>query len=56
MSPNHTYYPQADGQTEIMNQTLEISLKAYAGLNRDNWAQNLDALALSYNSTLHIAT
>ena len=39
-----------------MNQTLEISLKAYAGPNWDNWAQNMDALALSYNSTLHTVT
>jgi hypothetical protein len=31
------YHPQADGQTEIMNQTLEISLRAYIGPDQDNW-------------------
>ena len=29
------YHPQADGQTEIMNQTPEISLRAYVGPNKD---------------------
>jgi hypothetical protein len=50
------YHPQADGQTEIMNQTLEISLRAYIGSNRDDWTSSLDGLALSYNSTPHTAT
>ena len=30
------YHPQADGQTKIMNQSLEISLQAYIGPKRDN--------------------
>jgi len=50
------YHPQADGQTEIMNQTLEISLRAYIGPDRDDWTSSLDGLALSYNSTPHTAT
>lgn len=50
------YHPQADGQTEIMNQGLEISLRAYVGPSRDDWAQTLDGLALAYNSTPHTAT
>jgi len=50
------YHPQADGQTKIMNQTLEISLRAYIGPDRDDWVSSLDGLALSYNSTHHTAT
>ena len=50
------YHPQADGQTEIMNQTLEISLRAYIGPNWDDWVASLDGLALSYNSTPHTTT
>ena len=50
------YHPWADRQTEIMNQTLEISLRAYIGPNQDNWVSSLDRLALLYNSTPHTAT
>ena len=48
-----SYHPQADGQTENLNKTLEIALRAYIGPSRDDWAQFLDALALSYNTTPH---
>ena len=50
-----TYHPQADGQTEILNQTLEISLRAYVSLNRDHWSEHLGPLQLSYNCTPHLA-
>jgi hypothetical protein len=50
------YHPQADGQTEILNQSLEISLRAYVGPSRNDWVNYLDALALSYNTTPHTAT
>ena len=51
-----SYHPQADGQTEILNQGLEISIRAYIGPDRDDWSNMLDALALSYNSSPHTAT
>src|ERR1700683_4779011 len=50
------YHPQADGQTEVLNQSLEISLWAYIGPSCNDWAKHLDALSLSYNSTPHTAT
>ena len=50
------YHPQADGQTEVLNQSLEISLRAYVGPSRNDWVNYLDALALSYNTTPHMAT
>ena len=50
------YHPQADGQTEVLNQSLEISLCAYVGPSRNDWVNYLDALALSYNTTPHTAT
>jgi hypothetical protein len=50
------YHPQADGQTEVLNQSLEISLQAYVGLSCNDWAKHLDALSLSYNSTPHTTT
>ena len=51
-----SYHPQADGQTEVMNQGLEISIRAYIGPERDDWSDLLDVLALSYNSSPHTAT
>ena len=50
------YHPQADSQTEVLNQSLEISLLAYVSPNRNDWVNYLDALALSYNTTPHTAT
>lgn len=51
-----SYHPQADGQTEAMNQTLEIILRAYVGPERNDWAEKLDAIALAYNSSVQTAT
>ena len=50
------YYPQANEQTKIMNQMLEISPRAYIGPDWDDWVLSLDGLALSYNSTPHTTT
>jgi hypothetical protein len=50
------YHPQADGQTEVMNQTLEVALRAYIGPERDDWMQLLDGFALSYNNSTHAVT
>ena len=51
-----SYHPQADRQTEILNQSLEISIRAYIGPDQDNWSEMLDSLSLSYNSSPHTAT
>jgi len=50
------YHPQVNGQTEVLNQSLDISLQSYVEPSRDDWAKYLDCLALSYNSTPHTAT
>lgn len=50
------YHPQADGQTEIVNQGLEITLRAYIGPSRNDWSDHLDAIAFSYNTTPHSST
>ncbi len=51
-----SYHPQADGQTEILNQGLEIALQAYIGPNRNDWNKYLDGLELSYNTSPHTST
>lgn len=50
------HHPQADGQTEILNQHIEIALRAYISPQLDDWSDHLDGLALSYNTTPHTAT
>ena len=50
------HHPQADGQTEIMNQILETALRSYVAPSRDNWSELLDKFALAYNNTPHSAT
>ena len=50
------YHPQADGQTEILNQTLEVALRAFTNFDRNNWSQLLSRIAFAYNNTPHTAT
>ena len=50
------YHPQADGQTEILNQTIEVAIPAFININRNNWSPLLPYLAFTYNSTPHTAT
>ena len=50
------YHPQADGQTEIMNQTLEVALRTYINPSLSDWSMLLDPFALTYNNTLHSTT
>ena len=50
------YHPQADGQTEVLNQTLEVALRAYINFDRNNWSELLPKIAFAYNNTPHTAT
>lgn len=50
------YHPQSDGQTENLNQTLEVCLCAYIGPDRDNWTKHLDGISFAYNTTVHTVT
>jgi hypothetical protein len=51
-----SHHPQADGQTEKMNQILQTALPCYTAPSRDDWDQHLEGFALSYNGTPHSAT
>ena len=50
------YHPQVDGQTEILNRTLEVALRAYINFDHNNWAELLPKIAFAYNNTPHSAT
>jgi hypothetical protein len=51
-----SYHPQADGQTEILNQTLETALRTFVNRSRNNWDEILPNFSLSYNNTPHSST
>jgi hypothetical protein len=51
-----TYHPQADGQTEILNQTIEVAIRAFINHGRSNWSGLLPYLAFAYNNIPHTAT
>jgi transposase InsO family protein len=50
------HHPQADGQTEVMNQILETALRCYVAPEKNDWSNLLNAFMLSYNNTPHSAT
>ena len=50
------YHPQADGQTEILNQMIEVAIRTFINHNCNNWSSLLLYLAFTYNNTPHTAT
>ena len=50
------YHPEADGQTERVNQTLEQYLHTYCNYQQDNWALLLPLTEFAYNNTPHAST
>ena len=51
-----SYYPQSDGQTEVMNRTLEQYLRCFAGDQPRKWVEWLPLAEFSYNTSLHFST
>lgn len=56
MALSSSHHPQTDGQTEVLNTTIEQMLRAYVAENRSSWAQWLSVLAYAYNSSVHSST
>ena len=50
------YHPQTDGQTEVLNRTLEQYLRAYVHDQPSRWYRFLSLAEWSYNTTLHSST
>ena len=44
------YYPEGDGQTKCMNQTLEQYLHVYCNYQQDNWSELLPLAEFAYNN------
>jgi hypothetical protein len=47
------YHPQTDGQTERMNQELEIYLRIFTGSNPGEWSEHLDMAEFTINNKPH---
>ena len=50
------YHPQSDGQTEVLNRTLEQYLRAFVHHQPSLWGKYLSLAEWCYNTTTHSAT
>jgi len=48
------FHPQTDGQTERLNQTIEIYLQAFVNKEQDNWVLLLPMAEFAYNNSVTI--
>lgn len=51
-----SYHPQSDGQTEVVNRTLEQYLRCFAGDQPHKWLEWISWAEFSYNTTIHSST
>ena len=49
------YHPQADGQTEDVNQELEQNLQLFMNERQDDWEELLPLTEFQYNNHIHSA-
>ena len=50
------YHLQTDGQTERINQEVEVFLRHYINYRQDNWTKWLATAEFQYNDKEHAAT
>src|SRR6266436_5788114 len=51
-----SYHPQTDGQTECVNQEIEVYLQVFISHRQDDWADWLPLVEFAYNNKVHVAT
>ncbi|WMV14796.1 hypothetical protein MTR67_008181 [Solanum verrucosum] len=55
LSTSTAYHPQTDGQTEVLNRTVETFLRCFCCDSQKNWASYLSLAEWWYNTTFHSA-
>jgi transposase InsO family protein len=56
LSTTTAYHPQADGQTEHVNQELEQYLRVFVNERQHNWDELLPMVEFQYNNHVHSGT
>src|SRR5260221_461357 len=56
LTPSTSYHPQTDGQTERVNQEIEVYLRVFVSHQQDDWANWLPLAEFAYNNKVHTAT
>ncbi|GJY36212.1 transposon ty3-G gag-pol polyprotein [Tanacetum coccineum] len=51
-----SYHPQSDGQTEVVNRTMEQYLRCFVGDKPKKWVEWLPWAEYSYNTSVHSST
>ena len=51
-----SHHPQTDGQTEVMNKTLEDCLRAYVSTSQDDWDKMLPMVEFAINNSVNTST
>jgi len=46
------FHPQTDGQTECLNQTIEVYLQAFVAKDQDDWINLLPMAEFAYNNSV----
>ena len=49
-NPSTAYHPQTDGQTERVNQELELYLRMYVDYRQSDWSEWLALAEFAYNN------
>ena len=55
-NPSTAYHPQTDGQTEHVNQELELYLRMYVDYRQSDWSEWLALTEFTYNNWEHSLT